>query len=382
MSTDVLQIYQGQDFYVPYFEVKVGDRPLEREAIHDITQVSYRDSLTEIDSFEITINNWDAEARTFKYSDRDLFDPGARVELYMGYMGRDRTRLMCTGEITSLRPAFPAAGQPTLVVSGLNLLHTLRGQQRSVPYVKMTDSKIARQVAKRLPADIDTNAEAARNEEEHDYILQDNQYDLLFLLERARRNGYDLFVVEGKERTVGGKTRPRIYFGPSQDVRRVSYELTYGKSLIEFQPDLSTAQQVGKVTVHGWDAVKKKAINITVNIGQLDIAGVGAKGGQARINKSFQDREEVISNIPVATEREGRTLAKETLSRILKNMLKGSGSVVGLPDLRAGSVIFIRGVGERFSGRYFVTATTHTIGDGGYTTQFQCRREELKGSQQ
>jgi phage protein D len=52
--------------------------------------------------------------------------------------------------------------------------------------------------------------------------------------------------------------------------------------------------------------------------------------------------------------------------------------VVGLPDLRTGCVVQISGVGKRFSGRYFVTGTTHTIGDGGYTTRFECRREELK----
>jgi len=40
-------------------------------------------------------------------------------------------------------------------------------------------------------------------------------------------------------------------------------------------------------------------------------------------------------------------------------------------------VVFIRGLGDRFSGRYFVTGTTHTIGGSGYTTQFQCRMEEV-----
>ena len=43
-------------------------------------------------------------------------------------------------------------------------------------------------------------------------------------------------------------------------------------------------------------------------------------------------------------------------------------------------MIDIGGVGERFSGRYFVTDTTHAVGDSGYTTQFGCRREEVKGS--
>ena len=51
-------------------------------------------------------------------------------------------------------------------------------------------------------------------------------------------------------------------------------------------------------------------------------------------------------------------------------MVTATGSTVGLPDLRAGSVVEIDGLGDRFSGRYFVTGTTHTIGDGGYTTQF------------
>ena len=37
-------------------------------------QVTYKDSLTDVDSFEITINNWDAGSRTFKYSDDYLFE--------------------------------------------------------------------------------------------------------------------------------------------------------------------------------------------------------------------------------------------------------------------------------------------------------------------
>ena len=45
-------------------------------------------------------------------------------------------------------------------------------------------------------------------------------------------------------------------------------------------------------------------------------------------------------------------------------------------DVYKRQVVELGGMGVRFSGRYFVTGTTHTIGDGGYTTQFECRREE------
>src|SRR5918997_6687171 len=101
-------IFTGQDFYVPRFEVKVGTRKLGRDVLHDITQVKYEDSLEEIDGFEITINNWDAEQQTFKYSDSSQFDPGKSVEISMGYFGPTPLRKMVTGEITTLEPTFPA----------------------------------------------------------------------------------------------------------------------------------------------------------------------------------------------------------------------------------------------------------------------------------
>jgi uncharacterized protein len=371
--TEALPIYKNQDFYVPSFEVKVGNRPVDREVIHDITQVSYRDSLEEVDSFEITISNWDGGTRTFKYSDSDIFNPGQTVELRMGYLGREPLRLVLTGEITSLRPSFPAGGQPNLSVSGLNLIHRLRKKQESHAYRNKTDNEIAKEVAARLGIKIETKEPAQGTQERYKYILQDNQYDILFLTERATRIGYDLFVVEGND-----DGQSILYFGPSDKVKRVTYELKYGLSLIEFQPSLDTANQVDQVTVQGWDAVKKQPIRATATRADLSTKGLGDRRDQANIARAFKDREEVISDKPVQSAQEARTLAKETLERTAKNMVTASGSVVGLPDLRAGSVLFITGVGARFSGRYFVHKTTHTIGDGGYTTQFECRLEELE----
>jgi len=36
----------------------------------------------------------------------------------------------------------------------------------------------------------------------------------------------------------------------------------------------------------------------------------------------------------------------------------------------------VRGVGARFSGVYFVTESTHTIDEKGYSTRFKARREQ------
>ncbi len=104
METTTLRqesLKQG-NFYVPKFELKIEGVGLPRDVLRDVIQVTYKDSIKEIDSFEITVNNWDPTTRSFKYvgaetpeSLRDtgpdgqryrLFDPcNKEVELKMGY---------------------------------------------------------------------------------------------------------------------------------------------------------------------------------------------------------------------------------------------------------------------------------------------------------
>jgi uncharacterized protein len=291
------------------------------------------------------------------------------LELWMGYFGKDPLRRMITGPITSAQPSFPASGQPILTVTGQNLLQKLQRDKRSVAYRDRTDSEIARMIGGRLDITVRTDPTAEAGEERHDYLLQKDRPSILFLLERARRIGYDLHVGEDEERF--------LFFGPSVDVRRVIYQLTYGRSLTEFQPTLDTTDQVGELTLRSWDNVNKRLIEHTARRSDLRTRGVGDAGGQQQIERSFQQTKETITGWPVQTQQEAQTVSTETLERNAKDMLTARGATVGLPDLRAGSVIHVDGVGKRYSGRYFVTSTTHTIGDGGYTTQFACRREEL-----
>lgn len=368
-----VQIFTGQDFYVPYFEVKIAGRPQSQAVVRDILSVTYKDNITEIDSFELNINNWDAGKRTFKYSDDDLFDPGKEVELWMGYYGTS-LRLMIRGQITGLHPSFPSGGGSALAVSGLNLLHKLRIEQQPKTYENVTDTDVARQIAQRLGIELEANP--APNEKRYQFLIQDSKYDIVFLMERARRIGYELYVKERSDEN-GRSLPPVLVFGRSNDVKRPTYDLQYNRTLIDFKPDLTTANQVNEVVVRGWDAVHKKRIEGKATRKQAGIKGVGTAGNQEAIEESFKQRREIIATKPVESEDEANTLALRTLEENAKEMVKATGSTVGLPDLRAGSMVKIGGAGKRFSGRYFVTATTHTIGDSGYTTQFECRREEV-----
>jgi phage protein D len=55
-------------------------------------------------------------------------------------------------------------------------------------------------------------------------------------------------------------------------------------------------------------------------------------------------------------------------------LVEATGSTIGLPDLRAGRTVNIRGTGYHFDGRYSVVSSTHTLGENGYRTSFTARR--------
>jgi uncharacterized protein len=296
----------------------------------------------------------------------------------MGYHDSSLS-LMITGEIVELRPSFPSAGQPTLVIHGLDLLHQLRKEQRSKAWVAKTDTEIARQIASDLGIALAPQSpDVLALEPRYDYLIQDNAYDIIFLLDRARRIGYDLRVLEAG--TDGSVQDRQLYFAPSTSVQRPTYELVWGKSLVEFQPSLSTANQVGSVVVRGWDAVNKQKFEHTATLDDLKTRGLGPQGRNQTLYRSFSDRKEVVATKIVASQAEAEQLALQTLQIIAKGLVTGTASVVGLPDLRTGNVVMISGIGTRFDGRYFVTDSTHTISDAGYVTQFGFRREELQGS--
>src|SRR6185436_17393297 len=70
---------ETQNFYVPAFAVELRKSKLPESVLRDVTDVTYTDTVSDpklpsaghaptyLDSFELTINNWDPEARTFKY---------------------------------------------------------------------------------------------------------------------------------------------------------------------------------------------------------------------------------------------------------------------------------------------------------------------------
>lgn len=358
------------EYYAQDFRIEVAGRYLDPTTKGDILDIKVTMDKDNLTVFELIVNNWDDKNFKFKYSNSDTFNVCNRVFIKMGYA--NKLLAMAQGIITSMVPRFPESGPSTIVVSGTDALIKLRdrkpGPKDKVVFEGWTDWQIAREVAKRNHLKFKVTEEG----EPHDIVVQKNQDDLKFLMERAKRIDFECFI-----RVDPDTGEDVLHFVKPTDARgggpvRV-YVFEWGKSLISFNPQLKLGEQVGAVTVRGWDFRTKGKIEYTA--GPSDLPELGSRGmsGPAAAQKCIPEKKEDVPDQPVTSPKEARDLAIALLRERAYEYLTGTGQVIGIPDLRPGDNVELTGLGKRFSLTYYVKKVVHTLGSSGYLTQFEVR---------
>jgi phage protein D len=289
----------------------------------------------------------------------------------MGYAGR--LTQMLSGLIKTFSPSFPSSGLPTISISGADRLTLLQGfkpaSSEARSYPKMKDWQIAQKIAKRHDLDIEVTEDGP----EHPIVMQKDQDDLEFLLERAKRVGFDCFI------DVDPSTKKdKLYFIKPKDQRDSTsvdvFAYRWGESLQAFTPKMTVGRQFAKVTVRGWDPRNKERIEYTAEVGDLPKTSGKGRTGAEIVSKKLGAKEERIVDIPVTSRDDARKIAIGLLERNGNEFLTGSGEVLGDPALRPGVIVQLDGLGERFSGNYTVRKAEHSFGNSGYMTSFEVER--------
>lgn len=323
------------DFYTPRFDVTAGGETIRESdgTISDLVVDSIRDGA---DHFAFTIEGkYDNETREFSGIDRDLFSSGTRVRIRMGY--GDHREPVFSGRIQSVRPEFSPAGEPSVEISGFGLLHDMTRGTTSRSWDEAADSDVVEDVASEYPFDHVTVEETGTT---HRKVIQENQSDYRFLRELADRNGFELFA-----------DRETLLFRTPKDDRSPEVTLQYGRSLHSFTPEFNEADQVQIVEVRHWDPQRKAEI-----VGSADRdSGTGTK----------------VLRIPVESRDEAEQTARAELDRLSEGMVMGAGESIGLPEIRAGTTLRLDGLGDMFTGTYYVQQATHRIDSSGYHTTFE-----------
>lgn len=301
----------------------------------------------------------------FALIDKGPFDLTKEIEI-IGLDDAHKAHTLIKGEITAIEPEFAEGMLTYLVVHGYDKSHRLFRETKSKSYLNKKDSDLAREIAQNvgLSAQVETTSTV------YEHIFQHNQSDMAFLKQRAWRIGFECFVEEGK-----------LYFQkPVQSSSGV--KLKWGEDLISFMPRMTLAEQVDEVMVRGWDVQAQQAIVGRAANGRLYPQNGESKDGKAWAG-AFGTGKRIIVDQPVVSQAEANKLAEARLDELSGAFVEAEGVAFRRPDIRAGKIIELENVGQRFSGKYLVTNATHRYSQDGFKTTFHVRgtRNGLLGEQ-
>jgi hypothetical protein len=382
--------------FAPEFQLQIAGQAVPAALRGSVSGVSWQTDLDAADRVELSLAN-----EQLRWLDHPLLALDRELSLSIGYAGAALPRVF-VGEIVSQSATFPSSGGPTLTVAAQDLRHRLqRGEKtrwfalpaRCLGNWPLPDPAVISLVALErelipifdpvsaalsillgsgdiavMRSDADAMQKIIRKQ------AGESDYDLLRRI--SHENGWEMLIDHSGP--MGGH---QLRFLSLAEHRTPDVTLKYGRSLIDFTPRLTTVGQIAGISARFWLQEIKMDFTITVSWdwdrSSLNLSvspGYGMPASDSSSDGSILLLEEPLTQLSAP-----RTILSKLLTR-LNQRLTGSGSTIGDPRIRAGSVLQIEGVGERFGGLYRVTSATHTLDSGGYRTRFEVRKEIWFGS--
>lgn len=342
-----------QEKPVNHFLIRVDGELVPTQLMDDLIDVVVDSNLHLPDLFMIRVHD-----ESLEWIDRGPFSLGASVEIGVVPQDGGEEQELIKGEITALEPDFAEGTHAALTVRGYDRAHRLHRGTHSRAFTQVTDSDLASRIAQEvgLRADVESTSQV------YEHVIQYNQTHMAFLRSRARRIGYEVYV---RDRTLHFKK-------PNNQPSGTPLELEWGDQLKTFRPRLTLIEQVDEVTVKGWDAKNKAEIMGSANRSTATPEIGEPQSGTEAASEAFGAGQRIVVNWPVSSQAEADAVAQSLYDEICGSFIEAEGRCTGQPALKAGMMVQLNALGDKLSGKYFVTSATHIYSaQGEYITEFK-----------
>lgn len=337
---------------------------------HHLVSFAVDLDLGQPDLCSVTIRN-----ENHKYSAGDgKIELGAATEVKIG----TNNAVVFKGEVVALEPIYTAEAENILVVRAFNRLHRLLRGTKSRTFLNQSDQDIVSKIAGEHGLSPKCGSDTKIT---HEHVYQHNQTDLEFLRVRAARIGYEVWV-EDRD----------LYFDVPKKDADSGIKLRYGDAessvqsgeifLKRFAPRMSSAGVVEKVTVRGWNPLKKEEI---VGEATPTSSKLGSKPAHSATSPAFGSILSFEVDHPIFSVEEAKAIAEAKLADAMMGYITGDGECRGTPEIKPGVVITITvnsdKQDDRFNGKYMVIGASHqythakTGAQGGYVTSIRVNRD-------
>jgi len=324
---------------------------------YQVIRISVDYALNRIPVAPISLMDGDVANMDFEVSNSKVFIPGTEIEIQSGYDGELKS--IFKGIVGSMKISLDSSQGTVLEITCHDKAILMTQARKNAYYSKVKDSDIISSLIgnhKGLTSDIDSTTF------KHKELVQYNATDWDFMMIRADINGLVTAVNQGK---VSVK-KPDVSAAPV-------LSLTYGVDLIEFEADLNAIDQSPAVDAFSWDAESQKIVKSSGT--EPSVPAMGNINGKKLGDSLGIDNEMLVSSAQV----DSGLLKSWADAKLLKTRLAcltGSATFIGSSRVMPNSIVEIKGIGDRFSGKAYISAVTHHIDDGIWTTKIRIGMDE------
>jgi len=330
------------------FTVKVNGEAVPRE--HALQALSVSSIANRIASARLSYVDGAAGVGDFPLSNKDLFVPGAEVEIVAG--SGAQPVLVFKGIVTGQRLRVREAASSLLQIDCRHVASRLSLLRRSANFFDQSDAEAIESLlaAAGLSADVDSTSVT------HQQLVQHDCSDWDFMVSRATANGLLVF------------TRAGDLVLRAPELASPVAELRFGATLLEFDGEVDARLQTQAVQVQGWNAAEQALQNSdgeapsfkTPGDFDPDTLAEGAGSAVLQLRHAASD------------EAEATALANAVWLQRRLDLASGRVKCVGLPTVLPGDTVTLSGVGARFSGEVLVTGVRHEFDTSqGWKTHLQ-----------
>ncbi len=331
------------------FKIKLGGADMKPE--YSVSSIDVGKVFNKVSYARITVVDGDPATQKFPISDTDDFKPGQEIEIQAGYHNEVET--IFKGIIVSHGIRVRNNKPNFLVIEARDKAIKLTTARKSSYFYELKDSEIIEQIVATSGATTDVEATKVKHKE----MVQYHTTDWDFVVARAEANG--LFILTDDNKCIVKKP---------DTAAEMSLQLEFGATLMEFEADLDASTQV--------KAIKSKSWNYT------DLELLESEGTNPAVTENgnitadaladvFNVEEELLLHPGKFQEQELKDWIDAKSVRHKLSRICGRAKFQGLASLKPGMTIDLKGVGDRFNGKAYVTGIRHQIGAVNWTTDVQ-----------
>lgn len=352
-----------------------------------VLSLEYEESEKKVDKCVLTLDN-----ATLEYFDHPVFEKGTRLRVSWGYAGRmSPVRAVVVQKVT---------GALTLKVEAQGAGVLMNKVARTRTFENTTRSELVHALAKE-----NGFGDAERHVEETSRVIpvqtQAGQTDFQFLKRLAELEGFEFYVDFD-----GLHWHPRRL--AQKPVRVFQYYLPPGVGDITgFDIDNDVTAKPGAAVVKGRDPLKKTDVSAQADdktTPRTTLGGIGELLGIAPPDGKDNAKATTATNLPgevlevnpktgetktvikpagaasgdvknTSDPANAKTEAAKTFTKAQQAVVQLKLNLVGDPHLVAKTVVEVRGLGQRLSGKYFISDLKHKVDSSGYVMEAKSRTD-------